>query len=137
MDTTSGVALASIQFQVAAYGGQTIASQLVNVTDVTSTAGYYYDGHGTFYWTWDCSAAATNTVYDFAATATSTDGYAGNTMHLYPKLDHTVLPAPPKAVVATAGDGAVSLSWSMSPSTEIAYYEVFRRESTTATWKAL
>jgi len=130
VDLSSGVTPASVQFKIAALGGQTIASKLVKTTDGSS----WYDGNGTFSWTWDCSTAA-NTDYDMQATAFSTDGFAGNTPHLYPRIDHFLPPAPPSAVTAVPGNNAVSLSWGLSPvpAAELASYEVFRATSA-GTW---
>ncbi|MFA4965062.1 MAG: type II secretion system protein [Thermoleophilia bacterium] len=135
VDLTSGVAPESVQFKVAAYGGQTIASQLVKVSDIVTTTAYYYDGSGTFYWTWDCSTAA-NTVYDLQATAFSTDGYAGNTPHLYPRIEHILPPEPPGAVAATAGGSSIGVSWGLSSAADLASYEVFRSTSAAGPWDA-
>ena len=136
VDPSSGVTLASLQFKVSAYGGQTIASQLVKVIDLNPAAGYWYDGNGTFYWTWDCTDAA-NTVYDLQATAFSADDFAGNTPHQYPRIEHTVAPAPPGAVTAIPGDASVSLSWPVSPAADLASYEVFRSTSAAGPWTTL
>ena len=133
-DTSGGVVPASVQFEVAAFGGQTIASKLVTMADLNPAAGYWYEGGGVFHWTWDCSTAA-NGVYDFQATAYSVDEYAGNSMHLYPRIDHTVLPAPPGAVIATPGDAKVSLAWGVSTASGLTGYEVFRSNSANpASW---
>jgi len=129
VDLSSGATPASLQFKVSAYGGQTIASQLVEATDLNQASDFYYDdGDGTFFWRWDCSTAA-NTVYDLQATALSTDNFAGNTMHLYPRIEHTVLPAPPSNVVAAAGDAKVDLSWGRSTASDLVSYEVFRDDT--------
>jgi type II secretory pathway pseudopilin PulG len=136
VDMSAGATPASVQFKIAAFGGQTIASRLVKTSDLNSFNGFWYDGVSTFYWTWDCSTAA-NTVYDLQATAYSTDDYAGNTMHLYPRIDHVVQPAPPGAVVAVAGDAAVSLSWGVSTASDLASYEVFRATSAAGPWDVL
>ncbi len=136
VDLTSGVTPASVQFSVAAFGGQTVASQLVKTSDLNPASGYWYDGSGTFYWIWDCSTAA-NTVYDLQATAYSTDGFAGNTPHLYPRIEHTLPPAPPTVVTATPGDQAANVSWGSSPATDVASYEVFRATSAAGPWTTL
>jgi type II secretory pathway pseudopilin PulG len=128
VDLSAGASVGSVQFAVAAFGGQTIASKLVMTTDTNPALGYWYSGDGYFHWTWDCSTAA-NRVYDFQATAFSPDEYAGNTMHLYPQLAHTVAPAPPGAVVATGGNHTVSVSWGVSAATGLSGYEVFRSTS--------
>lgn len=136
VDLSSGATPASLQFKVSAYGGQTIASQLVEATDLNQASDFYYDDDdGTFYWRWDCSTAD-NTVYDLQATAFSTDNFAGNTMHLFPRIQHTVLPAPPSNVIATAGNAKVSLSWGRSTASGLASYEVFRATSATGPWDA-
>jgi len=136
VDLSSGVIPASLQFEIAAYGGQTIDTQLVKTSDTNPAADYWYDGNGTFYWIWDCSTAA-NTVYDLQATAYSTDGFAGNTPHLYPRIEHTLPPAPPSVVTATPGDHAANVSWGMSPVSDLASYEVFRAESAAGPWTNL
>ena len=130
VDMTGGATPGSVQFEIAAFGGQTIASRLVKITDTNSGLGYWYAGDGTFNWTWDCSAASSQ-VYDFQATAYSTDEYAGNAMHLYPKIQHTVLPAPPSSVVAAAGNNKVNLTWGASGASGLTGYEIFRSTSTT------
>jgi prepilin-type N-terminal cleavage/methylation domain-containing protein len=133
VDLSSGVTLASLQFKVSAYGGQTIASQMVKVSDLIQGSAYYYDGHGTFYWTWDCTYAD-NTVYDLQATAFSADGFAGNTPHQYPSIAHILPPSPPGAVTATPGDKAVDLSWALSTAPLLASYEIARANSATGPW---
>jgi len=137
VDMSAGATPASVQFKISAYGGQTIASKLVKTSDLTPANGFWYVNSGalagTFYWTWDCLSAA-NTVYDFQATAYSTDGFAGNTMHLYPRIDHTLPPAPPGAVIASPGNAKVSLSWGLSGASGLASYEVFRALSATGPW---
>ena len=136
VDLSSGVIPASMQFEIAAYGGQTIDTQLVKTSDLNPAAGYWYAGDGTFYWIWDCSMAA-NTVYDLQATAYSTDGFAGNTPHLYPRIEHTLPPAPPSVVTAAPGDHAVNVSWGKSSASDLASYEVFRAESAAGPWTNL
>jgi type II secretory pathway pseudopilin PulG len=133
VDLSSGVTPASLQFEIAAYTGLTIDTQLVETSDTNPAAGYWYDGNGTFYWIWDCSTAA-NTVYDLQATAYSTDGFAGNTPHLYPRIEHTLLPAPPTVVTATPGDHAASVSWGKSSASDLESYEVFRAGSAAGPW---
>ncbi len=133
VDVSGGATPGSVQFAVAAFGGQTIASQLVKISDTNQALGYWYNAtDSTFSWTWDCSTAA-NQTYDFQATAYSTDEYAGNTMHLYPRFDHTVLPVPPGAVIATAGNDKVNLTWGVSNASGLTGYEVFRSLSSDPT----
>ena len=127
VDLTAGIAPAYVQFTISAYGGRTVASQVVDAGNTNPFLGYWYD-RGTFHWTWDCSTAA-NTLYDFQVTAYSSEDYAGNTMHLYPRIQHTLLPLPPGNVVATAGDGAVYVRWGMSPDPNLAHYAVYRTTS--------
>ena len=133
VDLSAGVTLASLQFKVLAYGGQTMASQLVKVTDLNPAAGYWYDAHGTFYWRWDCTYAA-NTVYDLRATAFSQDGFAGNTPHQYPRIQHIVPLAPPGAVIATPGDARVGLQWAASPAVGVVSYELLGATSAAGPW---
>ena len=133
VDLSAGATPASLQFKVAAYGGETIASQLVTVGDLSPSAGFWYDGDGTFYWKWDCSTAA-NTVYDLQATAFSVDKYAGNTPHLYPRIDHILPPAPPDSITATQGDASVGVVWALSTAADLASYELFRSTSATGPW---
>lgn len=133
VDMASGATPASLQFKISAFGGQTIASKQVPTSDLDPADGIWYDGNGTFYWTWDCSTAA-NTVYDLQATAYSTDNFAGNTMHLYPRIQHTLPPAPPGTVIATAGNAKVALSWGPSTASGLESYEVFRAESAAGPW---
>ena len=130
VDLTGGVLPAKVQFTVA---GASPATQLVNATDTNQAAGYWYDGAGAFYWRWDATNAF-NGPYDISAVAYSSDGFIGNEPHLYPTIAHDVPPAPPGGIVASGGDGTVTLSWNSSLKPKLAGYEVHRASAPTGPW---
>jgi type II secretory pathway pseudopilin PulG/fibronectin type 3 domain-containing protein len=137
VDMTAGVVPSKAVFTIAAYGGATIATQTVSTTDVNPGLGYWYDGDGTFFWTWDASAAA-NGLYDFEVTAYSAaDGAPGNSPHIYPRIEHTVPPAAPTDVSVVAGDGTVTVTWNASEEPTVESYEVYRATSLSGPWDTL
>jgi type II secretory pathway pseudopilin PulG len=134
IDTTAGVVPSQAIFKISSYGGAEIASQTVKVTDTNAAGTYYYDGTGVFTWKWDASTAA-NGLYDFQVTAYSAaDGSAGNTPHLYPRIQHDIPPDPPTNVTAVAGDATVTLTWNASLEPDVASYEVYRATSAAGPW---
>ena len=137
IDMTAGLPPANAQFTISMFGGATIASQLVKITDTNQLNGYWYDGsQHAFYWTWDASLAV-NGTYHFGVVAKSSDGFAGRPMDLYPIIHHAVSPAPPTNVVATAFDARADLTWSASGAGDLANYVVYRSASASGPWTQL
>ncbi len=118
VDPSGGVPAVSVEFAVAQYGGATLASALVDTTMISGTdqaLGRWYDADTTtFYWRWVLGSNATNGVYDFQATALASDGFAGNTPHIYPRIERVEPPAAPASVTAIAGNGFVNVTWGVS-----------------------
>ena len=141
VDPSGGVAAESVEFAVAQYGGATLASASVDVT-MTSGAdqalGRWYDAATTtFYWRWVLGTGVTNGVYDFQATALASDGFAGNTPHIYPRIERVEPPAAPASVTAVAGDGFVNVTWGVSTDPDVAEYRVYQSTSPVGPWTNL
>jgi prepilin-type N-terminal cleavage/methylation domain-containing protein len=133
-DLSGGLTVASVQFTVA---GPTTASQEVKITDTNQASGYWYDSTAkTFNWTWDCSLA-TNGLYTLQSIAISNDGFPGESSQRAGTINHLVPPAPPTAVIATAFDSRVDLTWSASPATDLANYVIYRGPSASGPWTYL
>lgn len=131
VDLSTGADPEYLQFTIT---GSSPASQKVLATDTDSTGDYWYDPDaGNFYWRWDCSDAV-NGTYDIFASAFSSDGYVGNTFHLYPIIDHVIPVAAPAAVTATAGDATVAVTWVASTESTTSNYAVYRSTLSTGPW---
>jgi type II secretory pathway pseudopilin PulG len=141
VDPSGGVPAASVEFAVAQYGGATLASATVDTTMTTATDqtnGQWYDpATTTFYWRWVLGNDATNGVYDFQATALASDGFAGNTPHLYPRIERVDPPAAPALVTAIAGDAFVDVTWGVSTDPDVSAYRVYRSTSPVGPWTTL
>ena len=142
VDPSGGVAAVSVEFGVAQYGGATLDSEMVDTTMTTGAdqaLGRWYDAATTtFYWRWVLASDATNGVYDFQATALASDGFAGNTPHIYPRIDRITPPDAPASVSAVAGDDVVTVTWGASSDPDVEIYEVYRVDtSPPADWASL
>ena len=141
VDASGGVAAVSVEFAIAQYGGATLASATVDSTMTSGSdqaLGRWYDAATTtFYWRWVLDNNATNGVYDFQATALASDGFAGNTPHLYPRIERVDPPAAPALVTAIAGDGFVNVTWGVSTDPDVTTYRVYRSTSPSGPWTNL
>jgi fibronectin type 3 domain-containing protein len=100
--------------------------------------GRWYDvATTTFYWRWVLGTGVTNGVYDFQATALASDGFAGNTPHIYPRIQRNLPPTAPAIVTASPGNAYVTVTWGTSSDPLLATYEVYRALAATGPWTTL
>jgi type II secretory pathway pseudopilin PulG len=142
VDPSGGVAAVSVEFSIAQYGGATLDSETVDITMDTvadEASGRWYDAATTtFFWRWVLGSDAINGVYDFQATALASDGFAGNTPHIYPRIFRIVPPDAPASVSAVAGNDVVTVTWGTSNDPDVETYEVFRAANAVpADWTTL
>lgn len=141
VDSSGGIAAASVEFSIAQYGGATLDSMTVDTSMTTgadqATGRWYDPATTTFYWRWVLGADATNGVYDFQATALAGDGFAGNTPHIYPRIERIMPPAAPASVTVVAGNGVVNVTWGVSTDPDVTTYKVYRSDAASGPWTTL